>query len=417
MAKIETDVLVLGGGVVGLACAYYLAREGRAVTVLEQATVGAGASYGNCGTITPSHTPPLAMPGMLGKALRWMLKPDAPLYVKPRWDPQLLFWLLRFARRCNWTHFDIVNRVKAELLKHARQSLAELVQNEGLDCGFETIGSLYVYRDEQALAQSEWLTRALGEVDMPIERLDGAEMRRREPALNESVVGGYFNPLDAHLRPDRLVSALKRAVEARGGVVREHCAVAGIEREGAQVGSVHAGSDEYLAREVVFALGAWSGPMARQLGLNLPVQPGKGYSVTFSRPTRAPRIPVLLKERSVCVTAWEDGVRLGSTMEFSGYDSTLNRVRLDALVRGAAEYLHEPHGEHRLEEWQGWRPMTYDDLPVIGRAPRLSNLTMATGHGMLGVTLSASTGRLVSEIVCGKSPSIDIAPYRFERFG
>jgi D-amino-acid dehydrogenase len=252
---------------------------------------------------------------------------------------------------------------------------------------------------------------------MPIERLDGAEMRRREPALNESVVGGYFNPLDAHLRPDRLVSALKRAVEARGGVVREHCAVAGIEREGAQVGSVHAGSDEYLAREVVFALGAWSGPMARQLGLNLPVQPGKGYSVTFSRPTRAPRIPVLLKERSVCVTAWEDGVRLGSTMEFSGYDSTLNRVRLDALVRGAAEYLHEPHGEHRLEEWQGWRPMTYDDLPVIGRAPRLSNLTMATGHGMLGVTLSASTGRLVSEIVCGKSPSIDIAPYRFERFG
>ena len=176
------------------------------------------------------------------------------------------------------------------------------------------------------------------------------------------------------------------------------------------VGSIFSG------RDVVFALGAWSPQVARQLDLRIPIQPGKGYSITYTRPLHPPRIPLSLKERAVCVTAWESGYRLGSTMEFAGYDATLNRTRLDALKRGAAEYLHEPEGAQMVEEWYGWRPMTWDDLPILGRAATLRNLVLATGHGMLGITMSAITGKLVSDLICAAPAALDLAPFSPARF-
>jgi D-amino-acid dehydrogenase len=172
----------------------------------------------------------------------------------------------------------------------------------------------------------------------------------------------------------------------------------------------------YRGSEIVLALGAWSPPLARRLDLRIPVQPGKGYSITYTRPRLAPRIPLVLKEDSVCVTAWDDGYRLGSTMEFAGYDESLNRLRLEALRRGAARYLHEPEGPSVTEEWWGWRPMTWDDLPILGRAARWRNLSLATGHGMLGVSMSAASGQLVAEIVTGAKTTLDPAPYNPQRF-
>lgn len=168
---------------------------------------------------------------------------------------------------------------------------------------------------------------------------------------------------------------------------------------------------------MLLALGAWSPRLGRELGLRLPVQPGKGYSITYTRPALCPRTPLVLKERSVCVTAWSSGYRLGSTMEFSGYDTTLNRVRLGALRRAAAEYLHEPEGPQQVEEWYGWRPMSDDDLPILGRTGNSENLWLATGHGMLGVSMSAATGLLMSELITGRTPSFDPAPYSPARFG
>ena len=173
---------------------------------------------------------------------------------------------------------------------------------------------------------------------------------------------------------------------------------------------------EFAADQYVFAVGAWSPVVAAQLDLRIPIQPGKGYSITYTRPLIAPVIPMTFKERAVCVTAWSSGYRLGSTMEFAGYDASLNRTRLDALRRGAAEYLREAEGPTVTEEWFGWRPMTYDDLPLLGRPSRLKNLVMATGHGMLGVTMSAATGQLVSEMVCGEPASLDVKPFDPNRF-
>jgi D-amino-acid dehydrogenase len=412
----DPDVLVLGGGVIGLACAHYLLAAGRTVEVIEQATAGAGASHGNCGTLTPSHAAPLAMPGMIAKALRMMFDADAPFHVRPRLDPELLGWMLRFARRCNGRDFRAAMRPRAELLMRSRELIEGLVADEGLDCGFEAVGTLNVYRDARAFEQAQWLPRALGEAGMPVEVLDGDAARKLEPALNGRIAGAFRHPCDAHLRPDQYVAELARRVRERGGVIRERERVDALKVDGRRVAGVRTSAGERRGREVVCALGAWSPDFTRELGVRIPIQPGKGYSMTYERPALCPGIPLTLKERSVCVTAWDGGYRLGSTMEFAGYDATLNRRRLDALVRAAGEYLIEPVGPRLIDEWYGWRPMTWDEQPIIGRAPGYENLTLATGHGMLGVTLSAITGLLVSEIVCGLPTSVDPTPYRPSRF-
>jgi|SRR5882724_4884485 len=412
----HSDVVVLGGGVIGLACALYLLRAGRSVRVLEQGTAGGAASHGNCGTITPSHAMPLAMPGMIAQALRWLLKPDAPFRIAPRLDFVLLEWLLQFAHRCNWADFKRITAIKAPLLRLSRQAIEDLIRSETLDCEFETTGTLNVYRDARAFAHSRWLPQALAECGIPVETLDGVRCRELEPALNNSIVGGYRNPLDAHLCPDRYAAELKRAVKAKGGQIHESTKIGGFRMDDTGIAAVRTDRGEFAGRDVVLALGAWSPLLARQLDLRIPIQPGKGYSITYTRPQRCPRIPLALKERAVCVTAWNSGFRLGSTMEFAGYDDCLNRTRLDALRRGAAEYLHEPEGAQVVEEWYGWRPMTYDDLPILGRATRVRNLVLATGHGMLGVTMSAATALLVGELICGLPASLDLAPLSPARF-
>jgi D-amino-acid dehydrogenase len=412
----SSDVLILGGGVIGLSCALQLLRAGRSVTVLDKGLVGHATSRGNCGTITPSHLP-LHAPGTVGKALKWMLKSDAPFYVKPSLDGELLTWMLNFARLCNARDFLATAHVKSKLLLRSRELLGQLVREERLDCEFDDSGMLYVWREPQALHQAEHESVLLRELGVPVELLDREALHALEPALKPGMAGGHLHRGDARLRPDRYVAELARVVRAAGGHIVEQTAMQGFRVDGGRIAGVVTAAGELQAGEVLLALGAWSPQLAKQLGLRLPIQPGKGYSITYSSPRRAPRIPLVLKERSVCVTAWGSGYRLGSTMEFSGYDSSLNQRRIDAIKRGAAEYLEEPEGPVVEELWYGWRPMTYDDLPVIGRAPGFDNLTLATGHGMLGVSLSAVTAQLVRELLTGKDPSLDLAPYSPARFG
>jgi D-amino-acid dehydrogenase len=415
------EVVIVGGGVIGLACGVALREAGRPVRVLEASAVGCGSSHGNCGTITPSHAMPLAAPGTIGRALRWMLTPDAPLYLKPRLDPVLWRWLFGFAARCNpgdWLHGGAA---KAAILQASRQALPEWIGRHGLRCEFVANGTDHVFRTEQALAEFDDELRALAEFGIASEHIDGASYLRREPALREGIVGAVRFPGDASLRPDRYVAELARVLRAAGGAIVEGCEVTGLrhDRDGLRLRTTRG---EIVASDVLVATGAWSPRLASVLspqlgGVRRAMQPGKGYSITYARPSLVPRHPLVLQERSVCVTSWEDGYRLGSTMEFSGYDASLNRRRLGALERGASEYLREPLGPSKREEWFGWRPMTSDDLPIIGRVPGPAPLWLATGHGMLGVSMSVATAELVADLVTGHAPRIDPAPYRVERFG
>ncbi len=417
MSESKTDVLIIGGGVIGLCSAWYLLQAGRSVTVLERETVGAGASHGNCGTLTPSHAPPLAEPGAVAKGLKWMLKPDAPFYIRPRFDPALWSWLLRFSARCNARDYALASAIRARLLNASRDALEALLAETGIDCAYRRSGLLYVFRSAREFDACSGWREELAPLGIEAELWEGAQVEREEPALKPGVAGGIHFPGDASLRPDRLVQGLAAAVRAGGGSICEHTEVDGFIVEDDRLLGVRAAGREWRAGETVLAGGAWSPGLARSLGLRIPVQPGKGYSMTFARPELAPRRPLVLKEPSVCVTTWADGFRLGSTMEFSGYDTTLNAVRLAALRRGAAEFLHEPGAGEPQETWYGWRPMTYDDLPIIGPTPRLSNLTLATGHGMLGISMCAATGMLVRDLLTGAEPDIDPAPLSPTRFG
>lgn len=418
MSSRDHDVLIIGAGVVGLASALALLEAGRRVRVIDAGAIGGGASKGNCGTITPSHAPPLAAPGMVGIALRWMLTPDAPLYVKPRIDPLLWQWLLRFAVRCNVRDWRASATAKAAILNDSRARLAQWVRDYGLQCEFTESGVDYVYRDARAFAQARQGLDALRAVGVPVDDVDGAAYEAREPAFNPGLAGAIRFDGDASLRPDRYVAELARAVRQRGGEILEDCAFGALDSAAGGV-TVETALGPMRARDVVVAVGAWSTRLALAIGapsLRLAMQPGKGYSITYSRPARVPSRPVVLKERQVCVTAWSDGFRLGSTMEFAGFDDTLNPRRLGALERGAAEYLHEPVGAQLRERWYGWRPMSSDDVPIIGRVPGRDGVWLATGHGMLGVSMSAGTGQLVADLLCGRAPAIDPTPYRPERF-
>jgi D-amino-acid dehydrogenase len=413
----RSDVLILGGGVIGLACAYYLLKSGATVRILEQGTPGCGSSHGNCGTITPSHAAPLAMPGMPGVALRSMLKADAPLYLNPRFDGPRLRWLLGFARRCNWRDFEHAARARSAILQRSRALIADLVRDEQFDCEFAEEGELYVYRSDKAFnADQQHHVRVLEQLGVTVERLRGDEVDAREPALKPGTVGGLFHPGDARLRPDRYAAELARRVVALGGIIESGARIDQFGTQDARIDHVRTTRGVFRGDRVVMALGAWSPLIARQLGLRLPMQPGKGYSITYSRPALAPRHALVLREAAVCVTTWDTGFRLGSTMEFSGYAEGLNRTRLDALRRGAAQGLHVPEGPEVQEEWWGWRPMSVDEVPIIGPSSRWSNLTLATAHGMLGVSMSAATGELVAGMLRGHVPAFDPKPYAPSRF-
>jgi len=409
------DVLIIGGGAIGLATALALLDAGRGVRILEAGAVGGGASHGNCGTITPSHAPPLAAPGVVAQALRWMFTPDAPLYLKPRVDPALWHWLLRFAVRCNPRDWRQSTQARAALLNDARARLADWVSRYDLQCEFEEEGLDYVFRDPRRFQQYVDESVVLKTFGIATQVFGGTDYEREEPAMLPGMAGAIRFPGDARLRPDRYVAELARVVRERGGVIEEQCRVDRLEptSDGVRLAT---SQGERKGGEAVIALGAWTPAFARRLGIRAPIQPGKGYSITYSRPARVPRHPMVLKDRSVCVTVWGSGFRLGSTMEFSGHDDTLNATRLAALERGAREFLREPVGAEVHERWCGWRPMTWDDLPLLGRAPGQRKVWIAAGHGMLGISMSTATGQLMADLMTGRPPAFDPSPYRPERF-
>ena len=411
------DIVIVGAGVIGLACAVALQDAGRGVRLIDAGVVAGGSSHGNCGTITPSHAPPLAAPGMTARALRWMLSPDAPLYVRPRLDPGLWRWLLGCSRRCNVRDWQRSAQAKSALLNDSRARIESWVREYALACEFDASGLDYVYRDRAAFDAFVRGAEALHQFDIAVQPIDGAAYEASEPAMRPGVAGAVRFAGDAVLRPDRYASELARVVRDRGGVIDEHRALQSIDRDarGVRLGTPQG---DVIARDVVIATGAWSARLARMVGvpaLARCMQPGKGYSISYPALRGAPARPIVLKERQVCVTGWASGFRLGSTMEFSGFDTTLNARRLAALERGAREYLQLPDGLPQGEPWYGWRPMTHDDAPVIGRTAADSRVWLATGHGMMGVSMSAGTGQLLADLMTGRDTAIDATPYAVER--
>ncbi len=251
---------------------------------------------------------------------------------------------------------------------------------------------------------------------MAAKRFESDSLATLEPALKPGLAGGYLYQADAHLRPDRLMSELHRLLLSRGVEIREQCEVRGFVKSSSGVISVRTTAGELSAEQFVVATGAWTPKLNEELGCRVPIQPGKGYSLTMPRPALCPTYPLIFEEHRVAVTPFQSGYRLGSTMEFAGYDDTLNRDRLSLLTDSAKLYLRDPLAEPVQEEWWGWRPMTFDGLPVIDRAPVANNVYIAAGHNMLGLSMATATGKLVAELITGATPHLEMAGYSLSRF-
>lgn len=413
----EQDVVIVGAGIIGIACAHYLSKAGLRVTVIDQGSVAGGCSHGNCGYICPSHVLPLTEPGAIATAIRSLLNPRAPFRVKPRLSPALWNWMWQFARRCNHRQMLTAGRHLKAILDSSMHEYRRLVAEESLECEWKENGLLYVLQTErgmQAFARTDRLLT--DEFGVTARRIEGEQLPGFDPALKPGLAGAFHYEQDVSVRPDLLNASWSQRLQSRGVTFIEQCRLERIRKSRGDIVALETSLGEISANRFVFAMGAWSPRLSSELECPIPIEQGKGYSVTMSRPDPCPRHPMLFPEHRVGVSPFETGYRLGSMMEFSGYDTTIPSYRIQQLQDSARPYLVDPSPGGTLEPWYGWRPMTWDSLPIIGRVPKLQNVWLATGHNMLGLSLATATGKLIAELIEGRVPHVDPAAYSPERF-
>jgi D-amino-acid dehydrogenase len=410
-------VVVIGGGVVGIACAHYLNEAGYAVTVLESGTLAAACSYGNCGYICPSHVLPLATPGALREGVLSVLNPSAAFRIRPRLDASFIRWLWQFAKHCSTRQMLKTAAHLNAILESSAAEYSRLLADEIGGAEYRQSGLLYAFQNAEAAEAFSANERTVAaRLDVRSSWIEGADLRDFDSALKPGLAGGVLFPDDASLRPDRLTAQWIALLKDRGVIFREGVRFEIVERSGRLITAIETSDGSMSADHYVLAAGAISGRLASHFGEALPVEPGKGYSITLDRPDQSPHVPMLFPEHHVGITPFDSGFRIGSMMEFVGFDTSIPQRRLNQLRASASRYLSDDLPAANIEEWYGWRPMTWDSLPIIGAMPGTDNVSLATGHNMLGLTLAPATGKLVAEHVQGRTPHIDPSPYSAARF-
>ena len=412
----KTDVAVVGGGVVGVACALELARRGAEVRVLERGRLGHGCSYGNAGWLTASLALPLAAPGQTLKALGWLFDRESPFYIRPRFDPALASWLLRFLANSRPAPFERGARALIELSRWSVDFWERLERRAPESFGFERNGLLSVYETEKSLAAARRRAELTARFGIPFETWNAETIRQREPAIRGDTTGGLFFPEDALCDPYPAVLALVDEAKRLGVRFEEQTEVLDVTANGAG-DHVRTSRGVIHANEIVVAAGAWSGSFGRRLGLRLPMLGAKGYSLLAQRREPHPSRSIYLAERKIAISPHRDAVRISGTLELVGEDLSVDRRRVAAMVRGAQQMLKLGEiSSADVDVWCGLRPCMPDGMPVIGRARGARNVWLATGHQMTGLKTAPATGRLLAELISGETPTVDPAPFRADRF-
>lgn len=411
-------VVVIGGGVIGLASALSLLERGHRVLVVERGPRGHDCcSLGNAGYISPSHFVPLAAPGVVASALRWMGDPRSPLYVTPRLDPEWIVWAWRFWRASSRRRAEAAGPCLRNLLVASRALFEKIAAATGDAIELRRDGLLTLFETEAALDAERHHAERARALGMPADVLDAAGIKALEPGVTLRSVGGVLYPLDAHVTPHRFHEALERLVADRGGEFAWNAEVTGWRAEGRHVRSARTTAGDIDGDEFVVASGAWTSRLLRPLGVRLSLMPGKGYSLTLLAPRERPRRSILLQESRVAVTPMGDALRVGGTMEIGAFDAKISPPRIEGIIRSFTRGFPAFGADDfsGATPWSGLRPLSHDGLPHVGRFARYANLAVATGHAMLGVSLGPITGQLIAELVSGAPTSIDLSPLRPER--
>lgn len=411
------SVVIVGGGAVGLISAYHLAREGADVTVLEARRTGRGAAEVNAGWICPAEAAPVPGPGMISKSLRWMLRRDSPLYIRPSLDPTFVKFMLGMWK-CSNAPAQRAGFEAHLRLAHGTVAAYDEYRADGLDFELRHDGLLMTFLEKENLEHHLDNLDLVRKFDRDPQVLVGDDVRAHEPHLSDRVYGGIFFPKEEHVDPNALMRGLHRRLLELGVRIVEDAPLSGVQRSGSQLTHVVAGGQTLAADAFVLAAGAWTGPLSRLIGVPLPIRPGKGYSVDVE-PFDL-RSSTNLSDAKVAVTPLTRNLRLAGTMEFGGLDEELNQVRIGAILKAPAAYFRDwqPPVASELDPRAGIRPMTPDGMPVIGRLGDFGNVYVSSGHGMLGITLGPGSAAALTDLVLrGELPDVltPFSPARFTR--
>lgn len=413
-------VVVVGGGVVGLASAYELASAGCEVILLDAGKCGAGASHGNAAKVALAESTPVPGPGVLLQGIKWMLKPDSPLSIKPSLAPGYLKFLLRMALHCNARDFEAGLDVHLRLGEDANE-LFDDYQRQGIDFEMHARGVLLGFETTERFAEHSRSLDAFASAGHIAKELHGDDLLEAEPSLSERIRHGLFFPTDRQIEPDSLTRGLLGKLDELGAKVREGVAVRSFVRTGNTVTAVVTDDAEVIPTDaLVVAAGVPTGALLARLGSRLPIYSGKGYSIDYVPAPITLRTSLTLEDSRVAVTALNGMLRLAGTMEFGSTDDGVNEVRVDAIRRAARQSFRdwgEPTGEQT--PWAGSRPMTPDGLPVIGKLDATTNAYVNSGHSMLGLTLAPASAKVLTDIMLERKTSLNadllarISPHRF----
>ena len=410
------EIIIIGGGIIGLCSAYYLQKEGHQVTVIDQSDFSNGASYVNAGYITPSHIISLAAPGIITKGIKWMFNSASPFYVKPRFDLDFFKWAIAFKKSATATKVASSIPVLKEMNLISRTLFEEMHASKDLDFFYEHRGLMMFYKTDKA-GEEEWnVGKKAIDLGLKVENLSKEEVQKIEKNVDLNIKGAVYYHSDAHMTPNEFMPQLKSFLVKKGVSFLENQSIDELLILGDKISAVKTKNQEFKADEFVIAAGSWTPELFKKLGISIPIQAGKGYRIDVARPTNI-SIPAILLEAKVAVTPMNGFTRFAGTMEFGGINHVINPVRVNAIVNAAENYYDDLkiNEEEKVTAQCGLRPCSPDGLPFIGKISSIKNATIASGHAMMGWSLGPVTGKLVSEILDNKKTSLDIQPFSVER--
>lgn len=411
------SITIIGGGIIGLCSAYYLTKRGFQVTVIERDSFLSGCSSGNAGMIVPSHFIPMSQPGMIAKGIKWMFDSRSPFYVKPRLSGDLLKWGLKFYNSSNRAHVNSSMPI-LKALNLQSKSLYEELNVELEDIKLQKKGLIMYCKTQKALDEEIEVAEVAGDLGLNVKILTPEGAEQLNPGLSLDIQGGVYYPDDAFLTPSVLIQKLIKFLEANSALLIEQSDVKSIHVTDHSISSIETSKGKFTSNQYVIATGSWTPLLTKKLGINLLMQAGKGYSFLVPQPVEEPQICAILTEAKVAVTPMSSGLRFAGTMEIGGINSLINQKRVEGIKRAIPEYFPAFQNIEfpETEIWSGLRPCSPDGLPYIGRTKKLDNLIIATGHGMMGLSMGPVTGKIVADLAAEEKTDLDLNKVAVERF-
>jgi D-amino-acid dehydrogenase len=409
-------IIIIGGGIIGLCSAYYLQKEGHKVTIIDQSNLDSGASYVNAGYLSPSHLVPLSAPGVMKKGLKWMLNPASPLYIKPRLDADFIKWTLAFNKSCNANHVEKAIPVIKEITLLTQDLFDDIKRDENFSFQYEKKGLLMLCQTEKMLEEEIETAHIAKREGLDASEISKEDLQALEPNATFNIKGATYYKCDSHSTPHEFMTEMKTHLKAVGVTFFSNEKVEDLVVKNGKIEAVKTQNQILKADEFVLAAGSWSSLLSKKLGLKLLLQAGKGYRINTTQATGI-TIPSILAEAKVAVTPMNGFTRFAGTMEIAGINDNINKVRVEAIAKAANNFYPDVSltEEEKNDVASGLRPVSPDGLPYIGKSSKCVNLTLATGHAMMGWSMGPATGKLVSEVISDKKTILNLNPFHPDR--